>query len=84
MVCAVLSEESGFWKTIWMRLRCVLVRRTGGSGPPSSRVMPAAGVMRPAATRASVDLPAPDSPTMPSAPPRGSASDTSSTAAKPS
>ena len=74
-----LSEEYGSWNTGWMR-------RASSSRPrvtmswPSMKIMPALGGVSPSSMRASVDLPQPDSPTMPSTPPRSTLRSTPLTA----
>ncbi len=77
-----LSEVYGSWNTIWM------LRRTALSARPESRVMssplyricPLVGRSRLTSSFATVDLPQPDSPTMPSVSPRPSPKETVSTA----
>ena len=77
-----LSEVYGSWKTIWM------LRRTAFRARPDSRVMssplnrmaPAVGRSRWQSSFATVDLPQPDSPTMPRVSPRPRAKSTPSTA----
>ena len=77
-----LSDEYGSWKTICISrrtgrmsrwLRCVMSR-------PSKRIVPAVGSSSLSISRAVVDLPQPDSPTMPSVSPLRTLSVTSSTA----
>ncbi len=63
----------------WSRGR----RPRGGSGSPSNVRVPADGATRPTTTFASVDLPLPLSPTSPSVPPAGTASETPSSARNP-
>ena len=61
------SVLSGFWKTIWSCRRSAAGRASIGRRPtsvPSSIAVPAVAVWSPLSTRASVDLPQPDSPTM--------------------
>ena len=77
-----LSEPSGSWNTIWTwrlyaRSPAPLSRRTS---LPAKRMSPASGSCRRTRQRARVDLPQPDSPTMPSVSPRATVSETSSTA----
>ncbi len=67
-----LSERYGSWNTIWT------LRRSGRSAArvaaaissPPSRISPLLGSIRRTMQRATVDLPEPDSPTMPSVWPR--------------
>ena len=74
-----LSEAKGSWNTGWISraraLRSMSTRRW-----PSTAISPEFGGSRPRIRRASVDLPQPDLPTMPSTPPIGTEKDTSSTA----
>ena len=68
------SDVKGSWKTIWMtRARSRRARALGRSSTtsPASRIVPALGGSSPTSIRATVVLPDPDSPTMPSEPPRG-------------
>ena len=74
-----LSEENGSWNTGWIS-RARSRRSIAARLRPSTSTSPALGGSRPRITRASVDLPQPDSPTMPSTSPAGSANDTPSTA----
>jgi hypothetical protein len=63
-----LSDEIGSWNTYWMRLP-----KTAGSAlssaAPSISMVPVVGSSSPTSIRASVDLPQPLSPTMPSVSP---------------
>ncbi len=76
------SEVYGSWKTIWM------LRRTAFSARPDSLVMsspryricPPLGFSSPTSSLATVDLPQPDSPTIPSVSPLRRAKETVSTA----
>src|SRR5437588_3695920 len=77
-----LSAEYGSWKTI-----CMLRRSVFRCGPvsvctstPSNATVPASGSVRPRMRRAVVDLPQPDSPTMPSVVPASTVNETLSTA----
>src|SRR5712691_2684272 len=77
-----LSAEYGSWKTI-----CMLRRSAFRRGPvsvctstPSNVTVPASGSVRPRMRRAVVDLPQPDSPTMPSVVPASTVKETLSTA----
>ncbi|CAM4138094.1 hypothetical protein ROMU108268_17700 [Roseomonas mucosa] len=71
-------EVCGSWNTIcarrWKRRR-VAPRRAARSSPPKL-TCPPSGESSPTSRRARVDLPQPDSPTMPSTSPRRTASDT--------
>jgi len=65
--CLGLSEEKGSWKTICIQRRCSRPGCTPGAiqcTPPNSTV-PLVASTRRIRVRASVDLPQPDSPTMP-------------------
>jgi hypothetical protein len=77
-----LSEPSGFWKTIWSfgRSRRIAERLSDVSDVSPKRIAPDVGSSSLNATRPSVDLPQPDSPTSPSVVPRITWSDTPSTA----
>src|SRR5882724_1738833 len=77
-----LSAEYGSWKTI-----CMLRRSAFRRGPvsvctstPPNVTVPASGSVRPRMRRAVVDLPQPDSPTMPSVVPASTVNETLSTA----
>src|SRR5262252_3361016 len=77
-----LSAEYGSWKTI-----CILRRSVFWRGPvsvcmskPSNITVPASGARRPRTRRAVVDLPQPDSPTIPSVVPASTVNETLSTA----
>ena len=72
-----LSEPNGFWNTIWF---CSCNRRSDAAGLPVMAMLPAVGGSISAHTRASVDLPQPDSPTTASVRPASSWNDTPSTA----
>ncbi len=77
-----LSERYGSWKMIW------ILRRKPRSWPagmvamsvPASMMWPSLGSISRAMQRATVDLPEPDSPTMPSVSPRRISKATSCTA----
>src|SRR5215207_3421292 len=77
-----LSEEYGSWKTIWMlrRIRRMALPRSWKMSSPLKYALPLVGVSRRISSLASVDLPHPDSPTMPSVSPLCSWNDTPSTA----
>ena len=67
-----LSERYGSWNTICTRLRCGRSARAESfaTSAPSIRIAPPLGSISRAMQRATVDLPEPDSPTMPSVSPR--------------
>jgi acyl-CoA thioesterase-1 len=60
-----LSEPYGFWNTICTLLRSARTRSglTSTASPPARSSLPPLGFSISAITRASVDLPQPDSPT---------------------
>ena len=62
--CFGFSEPSGFWNTICIFRQSALMRFPARRWPFSS-TSPDAGFKSPVATRATVDLPEPDSPTSP-------------------
>lgn len=69
-----IEETYGSWKTIWMsralRSRAALPRGTRPERVrPATETVPASGRTSPTSIRATVVLPEPDSPTMPSEPP---------------
>ncbi len=76
-----LSEDSGSWNT-GCTSRARSRRPRVATGAPNNRISPASGAARPSSNRAKLDLPQPDSPTMPSTAPSGTASETRSTATK--
>ena len=62
-----LSVPSGFWNTIWRAAMSSGLRRVTGiiaMCSPSNSISPPVAVSRPVSTRAKVDLPQPDSPTI--------------------
>ncbi len=61
------NELIGSWNTIWSRSRRNLSRRSGSGemSVPSTTTRPDVGRSSPASSRSSVDLPQPDSPTIP-------------------
>ena len=69
------SEPYGSWNTIWKSRRATRSSSRGCAcrSRPSRRTLPAVGWSSAITSRASVDLPEPDSPTMPSVPPGGTA-----------
>src|SRR5215475_1831926 len=77
-----LSAEYGSWKTICMLRRSAFWREPVSvcTSTPSNATVPASGSMRPRTRRAVVDLPQPDSPTMPSVVPAWTVNETLSTA----
>src|SRR5216683_1254532 len=77
-----LSAEYGSWKTICMLRRSVFRRGPVSvcTSTPSNATVPASGSVRPRMRRAVVDLPQPDSPTMPSVVPASTVNETLSTA----
>ena len=77
-----LSEVNGSWKTTWIRRRisCRSFTPREATSVPSKTIEPASGSTRRVRQRASVVLPLPDSPTMPSVRFRRSDSETPSTA----
>ena len=77
-----LSDAYGSWNTIWTRrARCSGVL-PAAIGRPCQRMLPASGRSSPLRQRASVLLPQPDSPTMPSVSPGASSSETSRSACR--
>ena len=64
-----LRDWYGSWNTIWIRRRS-LRRPVERIGAPSNCTSPPVGGSNPSSTRPSVDLPQPDSPTIPSTSPR--------------
>ena len=81
-VCRGLSDWYGSWKTICTRRRSARAF-VCASGSPSNRTSPPVGGCRPSSARPSVDLPQPDSPTMPSTSPRRQCRSTPSMPARP-
>ncbi len=77
-----LSEVYGSWKTIWMLRRTAFRARPDSlvTSSPLNRIDPSVGRSRLTSSRASVDLPQPDSPTTPRVSPRPSSRSTPSTA----
>ena len=61
------SVSNGFWNTIWIEATVRVARRSIAWPPISSLprvIVPSVAVSSPSSTRASVDLPQPDSPTI--------------------
>ena len=74
-----LSEANGSWNTGWIS-RARALRSRSNRRLPSTSAVPEVGASSPRISRASVDFPHPDSPTMPSTLPAGTLNVTSSTA----
>ena len=74
-----LREANGSWNTGWIS-RARALRSRSNRRLPLTRTVPAVGLSSPRIMRASVDLPQPNSPTMPSTLPAGTLKVTSSTA----